>query len=152
VEDVCADHKAAAQNRSICLSTQAIVPIMADRILIAVVIANLIDNALKYSPSESAVDISLEKSGAQAILEVADRGSGIRAAEKEDVFGKYFRSTRNKPVPGAGLGLYLVKRITEMHGGSISIEDRPGGGCIFRVSFPIGEPTKVQMLEEHLTG
>jgi signal transduction histidine kinase len=93
---------------------------------------NLIDNAIAYSPTGSAVDIAVTQ---DAGLEVRDRGPGILAGDRQRIFERFWRG-RKPTGEGAGLGLSIVKSIVTRHGGSVSIRDNPGGGTIFRLQFP----------------
>jgi len=106
-----------------------------DRLLLQMVANNLIDNAVKYSPKESAISISLEEKNDDVILEVKDEGKGIAGEEKEKVFNKFYRTgnTATKAAKGTGLGLYLTKKIVGQHNGNISVTDHIPTGAIFTV-------------------
>jgi signal transduction histidine kinase len=112
----------------------------ADPRLIRIALLNLLDNALKYSPTGSPVTIDLEaaedagQAGAQWVIE--DQGSGIPPAMGMRIFEKYQRGEQPNLPSGLGLGLYLVSRIVERHGGRIQVENRPGGGGRFRFWLP----------------
>lgn len=111
----------------------------ADAALLGVVVANLIDNALKYSPPETAVSVSLAPRGNSARegieIVVADHGGGIPEALRERLFDRYVRGDNVGDVGGAGLGMYLVRRIAEMHGGTVELTNRDGG-AEFHVWLP----------------
>jgi signal transduction histidine kinase len=106
---------------------------------LARVAANLIDNALTYGGS---ADVSLHVSGAVVELWVEDRGPGIAAAERGKVFEPFYRldPSRNRDSGGAGLGLTIVRQIVESRHGTVTIEDRPGGGLSLRVGLPEAGP------------
>ena len=112
-------------------------PLVGDDTLLKVVVSNLIDNALKYSPANSGVDVKLRQDNNTAIIEVFDKGPGISLEEQEFIFDKFYRSTRTDKVSGAGLGLYIVKRIVTLHNGEVELESYPNQGSIFRVSIPV---------------
>lgn len=101
-------------------------PSMLDRAL-----GNLVDNALKFSAPESGVCVSV----AGPVVEVADRGPGIDAADGERVFGRFYRADAARSAPGSGLGLAIVRRIADVHGGTASVHPRPGGGTIARLDL-----------------
>jgi signal transduction histidine kinase len=88
---------------------------------------NLLDNAIKYSPADSEIRVSLRCDAGGAHLEIADRGGGIPAGERERVFDRFHRLERHRGSPGSGLGLSLVRAIVHRHRGQIRLEDhRPG--------------------------
>ncbi len=101
------------------------------------VVLNLVDNACKYSPSESEVRVELKQEGDLIQLEVADQGCGISDEEKPRVFGKFYRVGREetRTTKGTGLGLYIVSYIVKEHGGTIRILDNKPPGTIFRLEF-----------------
>jgi two-component system sensor histidine kinase CiaH len=108
-----------------------------DRLLLQMVANNLIDNAIKYSPRESPITISLCEKNDGIILEVKDEGKGIAGAEKERIFNKFYRAgnAATKAAKGTGLGLYLTKKIIGQHNGNISVTDRIPTGTIFTVTL-----------------
>ena len=98
---------------------------------------NLVDNAAKFSPAGAAPDIEVD---ARALdkhhrVEVRDRGRGIPADQHERVFAPLARL--DKTVDGSGIGLATCRRIVEAHGGSMGVEDRPGGGSVFWFELPV---------------
>ncbi len=103
------------------------------------VIANLLENALKYSPGDSTVRVRLDVRGDFALLSVADEGIGIPHDQQEQLFERYFRA-RNVSVTsygGLGLGLYISRDIVERHGGRIWVESEIGRGSTFHVALPL---------------
>jgi PAS domain S-box-containing protein len=103
------------------------------------VIANLVENALKYSPADSTVRVTLDVRGEFALLSVADEGIGIPRDQQEQLFERYFRA-RNVSVTsygGLGLGLYISRDIVERHGGRIWVESEVGRGATFHVALPL---------------
>jgi len=111
--------------------------VIGDQLLLQIVVNNLVENALKYSPKDSPVTVVLEKKSNIAVLKVIDNGAGIAREERKKVFQKFYRigNEATKRAKGTGLGLYLTKKIINTHKGTINIGDNPGGGSIFAVSL-----------------
>jgi len=99
-------------------------------------IRNLIDNAIRHTASDTAVEVELSGNGTVA---VKDRGPGVPAAERKLIFGRFWRGDRRSE-DHAGLGLSIVERVIEIHGGSVTVDERPGGGSIFTVCLPRDGP------------
>ena len=108
-----------------------------DRLLLQMVVNNLIDNSIKYSPKESTINIMLSEINNKVMLEVKDEGKGIAATEKQKVFNKFYRigNAATKAAKGTGLGLYLTKKIAGQHNGNISVTDNDPTGAIFTVTL-----------------
>ena len=107
-----------------------------DFVLMARVLVNLVDNALKYSPPGSPIDVRLQKAGSVVRIEVADRGIGIPPEDLRRVFDKFYRAQRMRGAGGTGLGLSICKGIVEAHGGQIRAEAREGGGTCLIIEMP----------------
>ncbi len=105
---------------------------------------NLVDNAIKYTPSEGRVKVSAESGGGWAIFSVEDTGPGIPDGEEDKIFQRFYRSpeARSGGQGGSGLGLSIVKSIVEAHHGKMELESSPAKGSIFRVFLPMesGKP------------
>jgi two-component system, OmpR family, sensor histidine kinase KdpD len=101
------------------------------------VLINLLENAAKYAPARTAVDISARRDGDHLVVEIADRGHGIPGELVDRIFEKFYRLPRENAGGGAGLGLAICRGIVEAHGGRIWAENRDGGGAVFRLSLPI---------------
>jgi two-component system sensor histidine kinase KdpD len=101
------------------------------------VLVNLLDNALKYSPPDLPVRLEAQLIDGQIEIQVSDRGCGIPIAEREKVFQRFFRGTRAQDAPGIGLGLAVSKGFVEAHCGRIWVEERLGGGSVFRFMLPL---------------
>jgi two-component system sensor histidine kinase KdpD len=99
---------------------------------------NVIDNALKYSPDGSPIEIEASCIGGKALVSVRDHGYGIPKEDLGRIFDKFYRVERAQNVTGTGLGLSISKNIIEAHGGRISAESIPGKGAAFIIEFPIG--------------
>jgi len=110
-----------------------------DFALMVQVMVNLLDNAMKYSPPGSPIDISAGEDGTTAHLEVGDRGIGIPSEEQTRVFDKFYRVQRPEKVRGSGLGLSICKGIVEAHGGKIYALPRAGGGNVIAIELPLLE-------------
>ena len=114
------------------------VEVTGDRQALAVLLRNLVDNALRYTPEEGRVDVRIAQDAASgaAILEVVDTGPGIPAAERARVFDRFYR-VPGTATPGSGIGLAIVKVIADRHGASIELDSGPGrAGLVVRVRFP----------------
>jgi len=113
------------------------VVVMADRPRLEQAAANLIDNAIKYTPPGGRVDVEVTRSGDRAVLRVRDTGHGIAPDELPRIFDRLFRGDRSRAERGLGLGLSLVKAIVEAHGGTVEVESEVGHGATFTVSLPL---------------
>lgn len=102
---------------------------------------NLLDNAVKYSPGQPTVWITLASSKGDCTVSVKDSGLGIPAAEQKEIFRKFVRgeTARSQNIPGTGIGLSMALMIVEAHGGRIEVESEPGKGSTFRVVLPAAE-------------
>ncbi len=115
------------------------VSVAADRLVLREAITNVVDNAIKYAPQTSAIDIRVSANGHQALLTVADGGPGIAAQHRERIFDRFFRldEARSRDRGGTGLGLAIAKWAVEVNGGQISVEGGANGGSVFRIVLPI---------------
>ena len=111
--------------------------ISGDPLLIQILVNNLIDNAVKYSPPGSPITIHLKKEGDQGILELMDEGSGIPKKEQKRIFQKFYRvgNEDTRIAQGTGLGLYLCRKITRDHKMRLEVSDNQPKGTIFTVRF-----------------
>lgn len=113
-------------------------PLHVDASRFARVVENLLSNALKYSPADSNIEVTVGIEGEEAVLRVRDHGIGIAAEDLPRVFTRFFRASgAQKKAPGLGLGLYGARLIVEAHGGRITVESEPGRGSCFRVALPL---------------
>lgn len=109
---------------------------------------NLLNNAIKYSPDEKAIAVSVRREGERVLVSVADRGIGIPKGEQKRIFEKFYRVETSvvHTTKGSGLGLALVQHIAEAHGGRVEVTSAPGEGSTFTLSLPVrgeaaaGEP------------
>ena len=100
-----------------------------------ILLNNMIDNAIRYTPAGGRVDVAIYTEARSAIIEVIDNGPGIPEADRARVFDRFYRRAAAE-TPGSGLGLAIVKRIVERHSGNIALLDSPGGGLRVRVELP----------------
>jgi len=108
-----------------------------DPAALAVMLGNLVDNALRYTPSGGSIDVETYEEDSAFVLEVADSGPGIALDERERVFDRFYR-VPGSPGIGSGLGLAIVKRIAQSHSATVLLDERAGGGLRVRVRFPRG--------------
>jgi signal transduction histidine kinase len=95
-------------------------------------VANLVDNAVKFTPAGGRVDLALSRRGDDAVVSVRDTGPGIAAEEREQVGRRFYRSDKSRRDPGVGLGLSLVNAIVKLHGFRFAIA--PGPGCVAEIA------------------
>jgi signal transduction histidine kinase len=100
------------------------------------IVENLVMNALKYTPAGTPIQVRVLSRDGGALIVVEDEGPGVPDRMKKSVFEPFRRGSQGPNTPGTGIGLTLVARFAELHGGRAWIEDRPGGGASFRVSLP----------------
>ena len=101
-------------------------------------LGNLVDNALRYTPSPGSVDVAVWRGGGHAVLQVCDTGPGIPADERERVFDRFYRHAGSEP-GGSGLGLAIVKRVVEHHGGAIELGDNAPSGLRVTLRLPLAD-------------
>jgi heavy metal sensor kinase len=115
------------------------VSVTGDRARIKQVVVNLLDNAIKYTPSGGSINLDVRRSEDKAVIEVADTGIGIPAGDLSHIFERFFRvdKARSRDIGGAGLGLAIVKSICTAHGGRVDVESIEGRGSRFKVELPL---------------
>ena len=143
VHDVCELYQAAAEERQVTLHAKAPEPVevFGDRELLAQVLTNLVDNAVKYTPPGGGVRIELARSGDLAQLRVADTGAGIPLEDRSRVLQRFTRLDRARSQPGNGLGLALVNAVTLQHHGRLVLGDN-GPGLVVTVELPALAPPR----------
>ncbi len=114
-----------------------------DTVLIERVLCNLLENAAKYTPPGTQVEITALAKERDVEIRVADRGPGLAAGREDAIFQKFERGERESSKPGVGLGLAICRAIVEAHGGVIRAENRAGGGACFIFTLPRGTPPDV---------
>jgi len=135
----------AYQNREVSLLISKVPSpfpaITGDRDLLSLAVYNLIENALKFTSGEGAVEIRALEDGRAVVIEVADSGPGIPPDELSKIFEELYRGANARGTEGSGLGLALVQRIVELHGGQIQVRSRQAdpSGTVFSVRLPAGK-------------
>jgi len=112
-----------------------------DPVLLEQVLVNLLENAAKYTPAGSPIEVRLVTADESAVIEVADRGPGLPPGQEARVFERFYRVADSHRSRGTGLGLTVCEAIVRAHCGRIEAENRPGGGALFRVSLPLDRST-----------
>ncbi len=140
VSEALSRHKVSADNADISITTDAPTGyrVLGDQGLLVTAIANLVSNAIAYSPNGSSVSISRRRRGNDIEIAVTDRGIGIARADQERVFERFFRvdKARSRATGGTGLGLAIVKHVAANHNGTIRLWSQPGTGSTFTLSIP----------------
>ena len=130
LHEVCDLYEPIAENKNIALRVEAgqQLSVHGDRDLLFEAVANLVDNAIKFTPEGGKVTIELlARAPSEIVLRVTDTGSGISEQEREAVLRRFYRSDKIRNTPGVGLGLNLVAAIVKLHGFRLVIHAGPGG-------------------------
>ncbi len=138
VKDACELFRPSAEDKKLLLAcrTPESLEYTGDTGMLQRLISNLLDNAIKYTPSGGEVTIVLEKQDDNAIvLTAGDTGSGIAQTERAHIFERFYRGDESRSTEGTGLGLSLARAIARAHGGDITVESEPGKGSIFTVTL-----------------
>ncbi len=130
------DEIAAAKGILLGIET-ADTPVLADATRLRQAVANLIDNAIKYTPDGGRVVVTTERRDKEAVLVVKDSGPGVPEAEQARIWERLYRGDQSRSQSGLGLGLSLVRAIVEAHGGRVSVRNAPEGGAVFEVAMPL---------------
>lgn len=115
-----------------------------DAVLIERVLCNLLENAAKYAPAQTPIDLQARQAGNVAEVMVLDHGPGFPSQRSADLFNMFVRGHSESGKPGAGLGLAICKAIVEAHGGTIEADSRPEGGGLVRFTLPLGNPPSIE--------
>jgi signal transduction histidine kinase len=142
VRDLVAEfqEKAAAQGYRVELAEAGEYPLIrADREAFGLALWNLLDNAVKYSPDCRTIWVGMARDGGRLAIHVRDRGMGIPAAERKEIFKKFVRGagSRASNIKGTGIGLAMARHIIEAHDGEIRVESEPGQGSTFTILLPL---------------
>lgn len=143
-EELKEDYKAAASEKEIALTFDLppkLPVISGDRDKLALLVHNLIGNAVKYTPRGGAIVVRFEEQDLRWVIEVTDTGIGIAPEEVEKVFDRFYRSRDERvgEITGTGLGLTLAREVARLHGGDITVDSRPDQGSTFTLWLPRGE-------------
>ncbi|MCB0076258.1 MAG: HAMP domain-containing protein [Anaerolineales bacterium] len=140
IEQLLGDLAPTASSRSIVLNSSGYPErtVEGNALLLQRVFANIIENAIHYSPQDSVVEILIEERESRVVIAVADKGIGIPPAEQTHIFERFYRTdtARMQRQEGSGLGLSLAKHIVELHGGTIHVESALNAGSVFIVTLP----------------
>lgn len=145
LEEALAPFRSTAAEKQIDLRlslSEGLDTIWCDRASLGMALANLLDNALKFTPSRGVVELTATVDADKTLLSVSDNGPGIQLADQELIFERFYRGETSELLPGAGLGLAIVKSTVEAHGGAVSVESRDG--AIFTIELPAGPPQQAQ--------
>jgi PAS domain S-box-containing protein len=155
VRNVVQDTRQAVPDRTIRLDLPSVetVPLMADADRIGQVVHNYISNAIKYSPPEQPVDVSLQIEDRIARVSVQDRGQGLQPEEQKHVWERFYRApnvnVEHDLGAGLGLGLYICHTIIEHHHGQVGLQSAPGKGSIFWFTLPVSACKEGQNTDSH---
>jgi two-component system, OmpR family, sensor histidine kinase KdpD len=138
LQDVLASLQTEIDERRVCAVCDERLPSMAfDRRLMKLAMKQLLDNALKYSPSDTPIEIEVHESSGALAMEITDHGEGIPVDEQARIFERFYRSPSVKnQIPGSGLGLSIANSIVQAHSGELSVSSEPGR-TTFRMTLPI---------------
>lgn len=121
---------------------------MGDEALLRHIFSNLITNAVKYSPEGRSVELTARREGKDVVFQVIDHGIGIPPDDQARLFEAFYRCSNVGEIPGTGLGLVIVKRCVELHGGTLHLESEPGRGTTFTVRLPLFAEPQAGVLPE----
>lgn len=144
VREVVSLHGPAAEAKSLTLELEppaGALTVRGDRHGLEQAVSNLLDNAIHYTPTGGRVTVRLAALGEEARCSVSDSGLGIEPEHQERIFERFYRvdRARSREVGGTGLGLAIVKHVALSHGGSVSVESRPGQGSTFTITLPLAD-------------
>jgi signal transduction histidine kinase len=139
IDDMVELYSYSAEEKNITITRLAGEPIRitADLNRIRQVMANLLDNAVKYTPEGGSISVSTGQQGQEALVTLRDSGPGIPAKDLPHIWDRLFRGDASRSLPGLGLGLGLVRAIVLAHGGQVEVESKPGQGASFIVHLPL---------------
>lgn len=144
IHDVLGHMQPVLQDRTLLTDLPAdLPPVELDYLQMDQVLTNLIENAVRYTPPASPIEVRARLEGEQMVISVADRGPGVPPVDLERIFDKFYRVLGTQRTTGSGLGLAVCKGLVEAHGGRIWAENREGGGAVFRFILPVGK-TRVE--------
>jgi len=118
------------------MDTSAPVFVDGDALRLGQAVANLLDNALKYTPAGGRVHLATRTEPGLGVIEISDTGPGVPPAEREKIWRRLYRGDASRSQRGLGLGLSLVKAIVEAHRGTVTVDEADGGGARFTVRLP----------------
>jgi len=139
IDDMVELYSYSAEDKGITITREPgeSIPIFADLNRIRQVIANLLDNAIKYTPAEGSITVSAGRQGQAAVVTIRDTGPGVPTQDLPHIWDRLFRGDQSRSQPGLGLGLVMVRAIVQAHGGHVGVESKPGHGASFVVHLPL---------------
>jgi Mg-chelatase subunit ChlD len=132
------DEVAQAKGQTLTYLPGGPVPINGDAVRLRQVVANLVDNACKYTPAGGRIEVRVAADGGRAVLTVSDNGPGVPAAEQPRIWERLYRGDKSRSEAGLGLGLSLVRAVVVAHGGEVAVRNAPAGGAVFEVRVSHG--------------
>jgi two-component system OmpR family sensor kinase len=139
VHEVVADALTTDPLRTVTVSVGNNVVVQGDAFRLRQVVSNLVNNALRYTPADSAIEVRLTTNGDTAMLDVDDSGPGMNEEESRHAFDRFWQADASRSRSGAGLGLPIVRGIVTAHGGSVTLESHSLTGTHVRVTIPLGD-------------
>jgi two-component system sensor histidine kinase KdpD len=137
------------QDRAVKVKLPEGIPmVFADAVMIEQVLINLLENAIRYTPKGSGLEITAVTSANTVEIKVADHGAGLPKGREDSLFEKFYQVRHEAAQSGVGLGLAICRAIIEAHDGQIYAENRTGGGAVFTFILPVDESPPVIELEE----
>ena len=127
------------KNQSLSVETPQSISLLADRDMLFQALANLLDNAVKYTPEGGTIRLSLSSQAHSVSIRVCDSGPGVALDQREKVFHRFYRTDTSRSTPGNGLGLSLVKAVVRLHDGRVNLLDNHPGLCV-ELSLPKRNP------------
>ena len=134
---------AEAKPLSLQMTVNENIPVLGDATRLRQAIANLVDNAIKYTPPGGQVNVEAWVDGEEAVVRVSDTGPGVPASEQPRVWERLYRGDASRSERGLGLGLSLVRVIAEAHGGRVALANGPQFGAVFELRLPVRTPPKI---------
>lgn len=146
IRDVMDLYQIVAEDKQIALNAKLPdrLQIQADRNRIQQVLANLLDNAIKYTEAGGAIEITARQQGQEALITIRDTGMGISQMDIPKIWDRLYRADKSRHEKGLGLGLSLVRAVVQAHGGTAEVASEPGEGSVFTIHLPVSPPVDTE--------